>query len=91
MLSYLHKVKENRHLWFVANSTDQPITAPITLAGKHTPEIWDPSNGEVSQIGFSHFEKDGSIFTEVRLILPPVSALFLVSTTADEQHVTIKT
>jgi hypothetical protein len=84
MLSYLHKVKENRHLWFVANSTDQPITAPITLAGKHTPEIWDPSNGEVSQIGFSHFEKDGSIFTEVRLILPPVSALFLVSTTADE-------
>jgi hypothetical protein len=84
MLSYLHKVKENHHLWFVANSTDEPITAPITLAGKHTPEIWDPSNGQVEKIGFTHFEKEGSIFTEVRLVLPPVSALFLVSPASQE-------
>ena len=79
MLSYLHKVKENHHLWFVANSSNDPVTAPITLAGRHTPEIWDPHSGKIEQTGYRHFEKEGSPFTEVLLVIPPVNSLFLVS------------
>ena len=79
MLSYLHKIKDGLHLWFIANSTDSPISTPVTLSGKHSPKIWDPETGEIVPVGYTHTNKKGHSFTEVNLVLPPVTALFLVS------------
>lgn len=79
MLSYLHKIKDGLHLWFIANSTDSPISTPVTLSGKHSPKIWDPETGEIVPVGYTHTSKKGHSFTEVNLVLPPVTALFLVS------------
>lgn len=83
MLSYLHKIKDNKDLWFIANSTDSPVNAPIRLAGEHSLEIWDPYTGHSERIGFTYSEQNGIIFTGANVILPPVTALFLVSDRED--------
>ena len=78
MLSYLEKVKDGKKFWFVANSTDEPISAPITLQGKLAPKIWDPYTGKVENIGFNHTRNGENDVTELTLVLPPVTVLFLV-------------
>ena len=45
--SYIHKVLDDRNVWFFANSSNESVQATITLRGEfQTLEVWDPQTGE---------------------------------------------
>jgi hypothetical protein len=45
MLSYLHKTKAGRNIYYSANSTEQDLTPVIQLRGEHQLECWNPHSG----------------------------------------------
>ncbi|MFC1761761.1 glycosyl hydrolase [Planctomycetota bacterium] len=78
MLSYLHKVKDNRHIYFVANSTDKAIDTEVSLRGKLALQSWNPHSGKVRDIPVAHSRTNGVITTQTKLILDSLESLFLV-------------
>lgn len=83
-LSYLHKVKNNRNIYFFANSTDQDINTVIELRGKLDPELWDPYTGEKSLPKMLSYVKiDGTQYTRISLSLPRVKSVFVVEKIKD--------
>lgn len=79
MLSYLHKVKEGREVYYFANSTDEPVETWVRLRGKHTLEQWDPHTGKVAAAKCVSVTENGQDVTRVPLRLAPVSSVFFVS------------
>jgi hypothetical protein len=78
-LSYIHKVKEGRDLYFFANSCDQDVDIWVRLRGKLALELWNPHDGRIGQCEYTQASgKTGSV-TRVRVKLPPVGSLFLVA------------
>jgi hypothetical protein len=77
-LSYLHKAREGRGVWFFANSSDTAVDVPVTLRGRHELEAWDPHTGAIAPAGVSHAVESGQAVTRVRLVLPPVRSVFLL-------------
>ena len=75
-LFYLHRVKDDRDVYFVVNPTFEAQTAEITLSGESAVALWDPSTGEARALG-------GRAFT---LELPPVGSAFVVSDDAAEEE-----
>ena len=75
-LACLHKVAENRDLYFFANSSNDRVDTFVRLRGRLQPEAWDPHTGLMSVPEFSH---PGEAVTRVRLVLEPVKSLFLVA------------
>lgn len=49
-LSYIHKVKEGRNIYFIANSSKSVIDTEISLRGKMKIELWNPYTGETHKI-----------------------------------------
>ena len=46
-VTYIHKVRGGKDLYFIANSTDAPVSLDVTLRGaKQQLELWDPHTGE---------------------------------------------
>lgn len=74
MLLYLHKVKEDRNVYFFANSTDQTIDTNVRLRGKQKLQQWDPYTGTMKAIK-GHVAGD---YTIAPLKLEPLKSLFLV-------------
>jgi hypothetical protein len=80
MLSYLHKKKDNRDIYYFANSSNDAIDTFVEVRGKINPQTWNPSNGEISEItSFTYLEKNGAVYTRFPLALKAVSAMFVVS------------
>jgi len=78
--SYIHKIKDNRHIYYFSNSSDETIETEVVLRGKINPENWNPHNGTSSKIeNVSHFEENGQQFTKGKLYLKPVSSTFWIS------------
>ena len=77
-LSYLHKIREGRGLWFFANSSDTAVDVPVTLRGRHEVEAWDPHTGAITPAAVSHAVDSGQEVTRLRLLLPPVRSVFLL-------------
>ena len=86
-LSYIHKVKEGRSLYFFANSSDQEVDIWVRLRGKLAPELWNPHDGKIGPSEYTHIPGKGGVITRVRVKLPPVHSVFLV---ADDTTVTRK-
>jgi hypothetical protein len=78
-LSYIHKVKEGRDLYFFANSCDQDVDIWIRLRGKLVPELWNPHDGKTGPCEYTHVSGKGEVVTRVRVKLPPVGSVFLVA------------
>ena len=57
------------------NPTFEEQRATVTLRGDASPEVWDPSTGEIRSPGPTVVE-DGT--TRFDLVLPPVGSTFLV-------------
>ena len=75
----LHRVKDDRDLYFVVNPTRDVQSAEIAVGGDMEPVLWDPSTGNRAPLAPSRAE-DGR--TRFRLSLPPVgSALVLAEPT----------
>jgi hypothetical protein len=77
-LTYLHKVKDGRDIYFFANSTDKPIDTKVVLRGDKNLEIWNPHTGDKQEAEVAKSETEGQAVTTVRLVLPPITALFFI-------------
>jgi hypothetical protein len=77
-LSYIHKVKEGKSIYFFANSADAGVDTWVALRGKLTLETWNPHDGKMGPAELEHIAgKEGPI-TRVHVKLAPVRSLFLV-------------
>ena len=84
-LTYIHKVKDGRDIYFFANSQDSAVDATVLLRGKKNLALWDPHTGERQPAGASTSEASGEAVTTVHLSLPPVHAAFFVSEPAAQK------
>ena len=78
-LSAIHRINEGASLYFIANSSDQGVDTWVRLRGKHTLEIWDPHDGKIRPCEASHVPGETGDVTRVRIKLPPVHSVFLVT------------
>ena len=77
-LTYIHKVKNGRDIYFFANSSEHEVDTKVLLRGKKDLQIWNPHTGEIRQAELTWDTAGGSQVTRVHLVLPPVTALFYV-------------
>jgi hypothetical protein len=77
-LTYIHKVKNDRDIYFFANSSPKNIDTKAVLRGHKTLRIWNPHTGTQEAAEFTHAEQSGEPVTTLRLVLPSVSSLFFI-------------
>jgi hypothetical protein len=77
-LAYLHKIKNGRNIYYIANSTTNPVNTYISLKGKQKPELWDPNTGDKSAVKAEYVTVNGAVYTKVRLDLGAVKSIFIV-------------
>lgn len=81
MLQYIHKIKENRNIWFFANSSNRDAVCEIELRGHfRSLELWNPNTGEISPLTVKAGERNSVPVTQLSLTLPPITSLFIVET-----------
>ena len=78
-LTYIHKIKDNRNIYFFANSSNKKVDTTVNLRGSVDVSVWNPMTGKIEPMDETHStDKDGSAITMVKLNLEPASALFYV-------------
>jgi hypothetical protein len=77
-LTYIHKIKDARDIYFFANSSPKAIDTKVVLRGKKALRIWNPHTGAQETADFSQSESNGQPITTVHLVLPSVSSLFFI-------------
>ena len=77
-LTYLHKVKDGRDIYFFANSSRRTVNTTAVVRGTHDLEIWNPHDGTVREAELRHTRKNQQDATEIRLALPPVTSEFYI-------------
>jgi hypothetical protein len=77
-LTYLHKVKNGKDVYFFSNSTDKAVDTKVVLRGNKALKIWDPQTGESRAAEVTAGEAGGQPVTTVHLVLAPVTATFYV-------------
>jgi hypothetical protein len=78
-LTYIHKVKDDRDIYFFANSSSKDVDTKVILRGRKTLKIWNPHTGALQPAEITPGDVNGQPITTVRLSLPSVSSLFFVS------------
>lgn len=91
-VTYIHKVRGGKDIYFIANSTDSPVSLQVCLRGeKKQVELWDPHTGERSfpaEVLVSYTDErrpKGSAYrslepaTHFPLDLPARSGMFVVA------------
>ncbi|MBS1854177.1 MAG: hypothetical protein JST11_02340 [Acidobacteria bacterium] len=78
-LTYIHKVKDGRDIYFFANSHQSPVDAKVVLRGARKLQVWNPHTGERQPADAAQSETGGQAVTTIRLSLDPVKAVFFVS------------
>ncbi|HVS69948.1 MAG TPA: glycosyl hydrolase [Phycisphaerae bacterium] len=54
-IKYIHRSLKDGDVYFFFNESDQPQSRNVTLAGAGTPQLWDPSIGQIEPLAnFSH-------------------------------------
>ncbi len=80
MLSYIHKKKDERDIYFFANSSDDNIETIVEVKGSIHPELWDPTNGLITPIKqVETVKKKGISYTRFPLNLKAVTSSFVVA------------
>jgi hypothetical protein len=72
----LHRVKDDRDVFFAVNPTFEPQAGRLSLAGEVRPTLWDPTTGEELPVGAIEVS-DGRTWFD--LTLPPVGSTFVVT------------
>ncbi|MEI7935430.1 MAG: glycosyl hydrolase [Verrucomicrobiota bacterium] len=78
-LSYLHKQKDGREIYFFANSSDDAVDTFVRLRGNLTPQFWNPHTGEMTPAKVTHVQEHGQAITRLHLKLAPVTSLFVIA------------
>jgi len=84
-LSYLHKQKDGREIYFFANSSDDAVDTFVRLRGDLAPQLWNPHTGEQTPAEVTHLREDGQAVTRLHLKLAPVNSRFVVSPQSNSQ------
>lgn len=77
-LTYIHKVKDGKNIYFFANSSDKSIDTEVSLRGDQLLEIWNPHTGDNKKAEALTTTVNDQKITTFRLNLAPVSSLFYV-------------
>jgi hypothetical protein len=78
-LSYLHKQKDGREIYYFANSSDDAIDTFVRLRGTVTPQLWNPHTGETLPAEVTHLLDHNQPVTRLHLTLAPVNSVFAVT------------
>jgi hypothetical protein len=77
-LTYTHKVKDGRDIYFISNSTGETVNTKVVIRGSKELGIWDPLTGKTMEIKSEHTVENGVDLTEFQLGLRGPQALFFV-------------
>jgi len=78
-VSYIHKIRDNRNIWYIANSSDTPVKTFVELRGKLKPEFWNPETGKIVPVTDAVSVKhENQVYTRFQLDLPAVKSVFVV-------------
>lgn len=78
-LSYIHKVKEGRNIYFIANSSRSPIDTDISLRGKMKLELWNPYTGQIQKIDQVEYKDvDNQQYSCFRLKLDGIDSIVMI-------------
>jgi hypothetical protein len=77
-LSYIHKIKDGRDIYFIANSSDTAIRTDVIIRNQTHMEIWDPHTGLKSAPEFGPVNEGGMTGIMAKLNIEPVKSLFIV-------------
>jgi hypothetical protein len=83
MLSYIHKIKSDRNIFYFANSTDETVEVDVVLRGGLTLQSWNPGNGIITDLKSSAVKQSGMHCTRARLKLGPVQSVFFIEVSAE--------
>jgi hypothetical protein len=78
-VTYIHKVKGGRDIYFFANSTDKDVDTKVTLRGRKTLGVWNPHTGQTTAAEGAYAEAGGQPVTTIRLALPATGSLFYIA------------
>jgi hypothetical protein len=81
-LRYIHKTSNGQHVFFLANLNPQLTESFVTIRGHHDFQAWDPHTGSIRAVDLKHVTRTGTDFTEIRLKLPHLKSVFLITGTA---------
>ena len=77
-LTYTHKVKSGRDVYFFANSSENEVMTRVTIRGKKQLAIWDPHSGSKEELPGKTSMVNGTEVTEFELSLPRIYSLFII-------------
>jgi hypothetical protein len=77
-LSYIHKVTDDRDIYFFVNSSPKDIDTKVTLRGRKTLTIWNPHTGAQEPAEVTASGTDAQPTSTVHLKLASVTSLFFV-------------
>ena len=78
-LRYIHKVKDGKQIYFLANLGKTPICSRVALRGRLSPESWNPHTGDISKPEYAHEKSGMTDVTKVEVELPPTGSLFIMA------------
>ena len=77
-VTYIHKVKDGKNIYFIANSTNEPIETSVILRGKKNLALWNPHTGEREDLNTSVSETAGQSATTVPMSLGAMKSVFYI-------------
>jgi len=78
-LRYIHKTKDNVHLYFFANLSPDVAETVVALRGKLSLQAWDPHTGKIYPVKLTHTIRQDTDITRLNVTLPGLKSIFLVS------------
>lgn len=77
--NYIHKVKDEKHIYMFTNSSNEEINIEVSLRGNLNLEEWNPHTGSITQLEYTEsVETNNQHFTKGKLRLDAVSSIFWV-------------
>ncbi len=78
-LTYTHKVKEGKDIYFISNSSEKPVNTEVTLRGKKHLESWDPHSGQFVGLETLIESVKGEKCTKFNLLLQAARSVFVIA------------
>jgi len=78
-LTYIHKVKDGRDIYFFSNSGKDPVDTQVVLRGQKKLSVWDPHTGERRPLATTAADAEGQPTTTAPLAIEGIHAAFLIS------------
>ncbi|MBP5612462.1 MAG: hypothetical protein J6X20_07065 [Bacteroidales bacterium] len=79
-ITYTHKVRGGKDIYYFANSTDQPLETTVAVRdAKKNLEYWDPHTGERRPVEATVGENRGIGTTSFGLSLPALHGIFVIA------------